>query len=484
MPAPPRDTLRQTGVLAWLTVYLVLLFAIPSRLIILPLGSAGAPSMLLGLASALVWLLVQLWRSSGGTSPRRPIRLALAVFLVSVGISYVAAMVRPIDHDEVSPADVAVIVAVSWSGVFLMAHDGLTRLRDVEVLVRRFAFVGGLMALLGLAQYATRQVLIDHITIPGLTAVSDVDSFFRNGLVRISGTATHPIEFGALLSILLPLALHGALHPMGRGVVRRWFPVVTISLALALSMSRSAYLALAVALVVLLSGWPRPVRWRLGTAVVVGGALLSLGVPALFRSVRSMFVTARDDPSITSRTDSYAVAMQFFQDAPWVGRGLGTFLPKYRIFDNTYLGLLVSGGVVGTIAFVAISVTAIVILRRRRRRWADEQSRDLALSLVAGIAAGSVSLAFFDGFAFPMTMGTFFLTLGIAGALVRLHREEAPRGHPPTASTDGEGLAPPARPDTERAEAIRPSVGDARARGDGTTTVARGPDVLALRRQT
>src|SRR5665648_740276 len=106
MPAPPRDTLRQTGVLAWLTVYLVLLFAIPSRLIILPLGSAGAPSMLLGLASALVWLLVQLWRSSGGTSPRRPIRLALAVFLVSVGISYVAAMVRPIDHDEVSPATI------------------------------------------------------------------------------------------------------------------------------------------------------------------------------------------------------------------------------------------------------------------------------------------------------------------------------------------------------------------------------------------
>src|SRR5665647_1577346 len=146
MPAPPRDTLRQTGVLAWLTVYLVLLFAIPSRLIILPLGSAGAPSMLLGLASALVWLLVQLWRSSGGTSPRRPIRLALAVFLVSVGISYVAAMVRPIDHDEVSPADVA------EPGETVVGHEEdagpghRDDHRDVEVLVRRFAFVGGLMA--------------------------------------------------------------------------------------------------------------------------------------------------------------------------------------------------------------------------------------------------------------------------------------------------------------------------------------------------
>ncbi|WP_372593083.1 O-antigen ligase family protein [Actinotalea sp.] len=423
-----RSTLRRTGVFGWLTVYIVLLFAIPSRLVFAPLGSAGAPSMLFGLGSALAWFLAQLWRRSGTPSPRRPIRLALVLFLVSVGISYVAAMVRPIDQDEVSPADVAVIVAISWTGVLLMAHDGLARLSDVEALVRRFAFLGGLMALLGLVQYATRRVLIDAIAIPGLTAVHGVDSFFRNGQVRISGTATHPIEFGALLAILLPLALHGALHPAGRGMVRRWFPAATISLALALSMSRSAYLSLAVALLVLLVGWPPRIRWRIGAAVVGGGALLSLSVPNLFRSVRSMFITAKDDPSILSRTDSYAVALQFVQDAPWIGRGLGTFLPKYRIFDNTYLGLLVSGGVLGTVAFVAIPLVAIVLLLRRRHRWSDDQSSDLALSLAAGIAAGAVALAFFDGFAFPMTMGTFFLTLGIAGALVRLHPDDAPPG--------------------------------------------------------
>ncbi len=429
MAGPPRAGLRRTGVVAWLTVYVFLLFAIPSRLVVGPLGSAGAPSMLFGLTSAMVWFLVQLRRPSGAPGRRRPIRFALAVFLVTVGISYVVAMTRPIDQDEVSPADVALIVAVSWSGIFLMVHDGLTRLQDVEVIVRRFAFVGGLMALLGLVQYTTRQVLIDAIAIPGLTAVSGVDSFFRNGLVRISGTATHPIEFGALLSILLPLALHGALHPLGRGVVRRWFPVVTISLALALSMSRSAYVSLAAVFLVLLIGWPPKLRWRIGSAVVVGGTILMLGIPALFRSVRSMFVTAKDDPSITSRTDSYAVALQFFQDSPWLGRGFGTFLPKYRIFDNTYLGLLVSGGVLATIAFVAIAVTAITLLVRRRRSWTDGTSRDLALSLVAGIAAGSLSLAFFDGFAFPMTMGTYFLVLGIAGALLRLHREDG-RGTP------------------------------------------------------
>jgi O-antigen ligase len=333
-------------------------------------------------------------------------------------------------------------VVVAWSGVLLTAHDGLTKLRDVEVLVRRFAFVGGIMALVGLAQYVTRQALVDRIAIPGLTAVSGVDAFFRNGQVRISGTATHPIEFGALLSILLPIAMHGALHPHGHGMVRRWFPVATISLALALSMSRSAYIGLAVSLIVLLWGWPPALRWRIGGAFAALGTVLAFGVPHLFSSVRSMFVTAKDDPSITSRTDSYAVAWQFFERAPWFGRGLGTFLPKYRIFDNNYLGLLVSCGIVGTVAFVAVPVTAIVVLVRRRRRWADAESRDLALSLVAGVTAGAVSLAFFDGFGFPMTMGTLFLTLGIAGALVRLHpNDRDPGWTPQLAVTAGQGGA-------------------------------------------
>ena len=80
-----------------------------------PLGSAGAPSTLFGLASALVWFLAQLWRSASVAGPRRPIRIALTYFLVAVGISYVAAMTRPIDGDEISPADVALLVVVSWS---------------------------------------------------------------------------------------------------------------------------------------------------------------------------------------------------------------------------------------------------------------------------------------------------------------------------------------------------------------------------------
>lgn len=432
---------RSNGVVIWLSVYLVLLFAIPSRLIIGALGSAGAPSMLFGVASVLLWLLVQLrWtpaspRAQEPSMPRRrPIRVAFVAFLVSIAVSYVVAMLRPIESDEISQADVAVIMAVSWAGVFLLAHDGLARLRDVEVVARRLALFGGLLALVGLAQFVTRQVLVDVISVPGLTSTYDPDTFYRNGRVRLVGTATHPIEYGALLTILLPIALHSAIH-LGGGLIRRWFPVVTIALALALSMSRSAYVSLAIVVGVLMIGWPPAVRLRLGSAILGGAALLALTVPGLWGAIRGMFVTALDDPSILSRTDSYAVAVDFAALSPWVGRGYGTFLPEYRIFDNNYLGVLVSGGALGVLTFVAIPVTAIVVLMFVRRRWTDERSRDLALALVAAIAAGAASLAFFDGFAFPMTMGTFFLTLGMAGALVRVQDGADPPSDPHAAQT-------------------------------------------------
>lgn len=434
--SPYDRPVRGDFVVPWLTLYVFVLFAIPSRLVLGPLGSTGAPSMIMGLAGALVWLLAQLWRSTPRDAPHQPIRIALGVFMASMGVSYVLAMAGPIEYDEVSPADVALIVAISWAGVLLMAHDGVNGRAALDTLVRRFALAGALMASVGLAQILTSQILVDRIEVPGLTATGAIAASFRNGLLRMSGTAASPIEFGALLAILLPLAIHNATFPTSRSIIMRWFPVTAVSLGLALSLSRSAYIALVVVLAVLLIGWPRRWRWNaVGLIVVVSGAL-AVASPRLFRSVRSMFATADEDPSISSRTNSYDLVWQFFTSSPWFGRGPGTFLPKYRILDNNYLGLLVNMGAVGLASFTAILAVTIIVLLRARRNWQNERARDLALSFVAGIAAGGISLAFFDGFAFPMTMGTLFLTIGLAGALVRLHREPEPATAPLKASHD------------------------------------------------
>ncbi|WP_417374520.1 O-antigen ligase family protein [Glutamicibacter protophormiae] len=407
--------------MTWLTLYVIILFAIPTTLVIDALGSAGAPSMLMGLLSFGGWGLLQLSVTSGSTTAfeRRSVRTALIAFVICVGLGYISGMTRPIDGDEISPADVAMLSVVSWAGTALVTNDGIQSLERAKILARRLAWAGGALGLLGIGQFLTGQTLINWIAIPGLRA-GVFEIFTRDGMVRPSGTATHPIEFGIILTMLLPLALHVAFTDLALKRWLRWLPVLVLGVAVSLTFSRSAYVSIAVAVVILVIGWP--MRRRI--AFLIGGVVLSVAlfvaVPRLFGIINSLFRNIGNDPSISSRTDSYDLFWEFFVKWPFFGRGLGTFLPKYRIFDNEYLGLLIGVGIVGTIAFLALVGAAIISSLRVYREVADPALSDLGLTLIASIAAGAMSLTAFDAFAFPMTMGTLFLLLGLAGALRRL----------------------------------------------------------------
>ena len=104
--------------------------------------------------------------------------------------------------------------------------------------------------------------------------------------------------------------------------------------------------------------------------------------PNLFGSIVGLFAGAPEDPSITSRTDSFDLPVEFIAPQPLFGRGLGTFLPKYRIFDNQYLVLLVTIGIVGTLAFVALGVTRWSPCSALRRAFATSVTATWRLSLV------------------------------------------------------------------------------------------------------
>lgn len=416
---------RWIDAVAWLTVYLGLLLFIPSRLILGPLGSAGAPSMLFGLGSLLLWLFSFLGAARRAATAAQPIRIALGVFLFCVGISYALAMSNPLIPDESSPGDVALLALASWAGTLLLTHDGISDRGRLDTLIWRFAMCGGLIAALGLLQVVTRQLWVDQLSIPGLSSTPGYGLSTRGGYVRPAGTAIHPIEYGVILAMVLPVTLHVAFQHTHRHVLLRWAPAAAVALILPLTSSRSAYLGALIALVVCLIGWTRERRLRVIGVGVIGLLAMTVLAPNFLNSIIGLFTGAGEDPSITSRTDSFALALEFIERNPLFGRGLGTFLPKYRIFDNQYLLLLVTVGIVGTMAFLALGITAAITTIRLRTRLRDESSRDLAMALTAAICAGFSCLFMFDAFAFPMTMGTLFLALGLAGALRRVEDAKA-----------------------------------------------------------
>ena len=420
--APPERRLApsQVDAVGWLTIYVALLLFVPTRLVFGPLGSAGAPSMLFGLGSLVLWILIRIGAGRGGWMAAQPIRIALGIFLVCVGITYVLAMSGPMPPAEISPADVALLALASWSGTLLLTHDNVPDRSRLETLIWRICVCGAIIALLGIVQVLTRQIWVDRISIPGLSGSAGYALNDRGGFPRPAGTATHPIEYGTLITMILPLALYVGFNRIDRPLVIRWLPAAALAAVVPLTSSRSAYLGAAVGLRVCLIGWKRARRLRVLGFVAVGVAAMSVVTPNLFKSIIGLFAGASDDPSIASRTDSYSLAVEFVLRKPVFGRGLGTFLPIYRIFDNQYLLLLVTIGVVGTLAFIALATTAIVTMVRLRLRHKDESTRDLAIALIAAIATGFICLLTFDAFAFPMTMGTLFLILGLAGAARRI----------------------------------------------------------------
>jgi polysaccharide biosynthesis protein PslJ len=404
-----------------LTVFVVTLIAIPSRLIVGPLGSAGTPAQVICLCLLAWWAVTAVSVQGADRGPRQPIRMAMLIFVFAVFVSYLAMALRPTESAEARSGDAAVLTVCAGLGVLLTATDAIPNGERLDTLMRRLVAAAGALATLGVVQFATKQTLTNYIQIPGLRDNSALDGFIsRNGYLRPAGTAIHPIEFGAVLTMCLPLALHYAFSDTHRPTLRRWFPVAAIALALPISISRSAVVSTIVVLCILVPSWSASRRHRVYLGVIAILTVMYLLVPGLLGTITGLFTGISSDSSTQSRTGSFGLALQFVDRAPFFGRGLGTFTPDYRILDDQYLGALIQTGIVGLVALIALFATGIregFVIRHRSENMRD---RGLALALAASVASAFASFATFDALSFPMAASLIFLILGCMAAHGRI----------------------------------------------------------------
>jgi hypothetical protein len=231
-----------------------------------------------------------------------------------------------------------------------------------------------------------------------------------------------------MLAMILPVAVVLALRDRPRSALRRWFPVAAIAAGMTLAGSRSAIIGLAIGLIVLVPALARRERWVLVGSIVVFTGLVYAAAPRVVSNLRYLFISAGEDSSSQSRTEGIGMVTEFVTRNPVFGRGFGTFLPVYKILDNQYYALAIELGILGLLAFLAVSATAIVcsvVAARRVPEATEPLTRALGFALAASLAAGTVLLALFDGLSFAQAAGTLFLFLGLAGAYWRLVRARA-----------------------------------------------------------
>ncbi|NUT44040.1 MAG: O-antigen ligase family protein [Thermoactinospora sp.] len=411
-------------------LFVLSLLILPARLAVAGLPLSLTPAEILALVLGVVWICAQMVSTAGVAKGGNPVRTSIFVYGVLLLAIYGYTTHLYLPSDELNLADHTFVLYLGYVSLLLAVCDGIGSRERLDFVLKAVVIGGTFAAIVALMQFRLDLDLTEYMRIPGLrhSSVEEVPTVIsRSDLRRVAGTLGHPIEFGALSAMLLPLAAHLGFQARSRGqaATRWWICAVIIAAGLMFSVSRTAVLGLAGAGLILLLGWSN--RRRI---VTIGAFLVFLGfmkvlAPGLIGTFYNLFAGAGEDSSIIYRTHDYPFAMREFSKSPVFGRGLGTWYPfKHQVFDNQYLLSLVETGLLGVLGFVGVIVCGIVVALRVRRISTDPNVRNLGLTIAACLVIPLLGAATFDLLSFPGITSVLFLLVGAAGALLRFERRD------------------------------------------------------------
>jgi O-antigen ligase len=133
-------------------------------------------------------------------------------------------------------------------------------------------------------------------------------------------------------------------------------------LGMFLTYKRAAWISMLVSFAVIAPFFPAFRRTLLGLALVISVPLTFYWDHLAASSLVEQRLT-RDLDTLNGRTDIWQVGVELWQQSPWLGHGFQSFetlSTRFQAIENTYLHLLVSGGLLTFLPFIWI---VVLILR-------------------------------------------------------------------------------------------------------------------------
>ncbi|AZP15857.1 O-antigen ligase domain-containing protein [Streptomyces aquilus] len=431
-PERPKGLLsRRLDATTILTGYLALAFFVPSNLTLPALGGVGTPANVFALLGLLWYLATWLGGRILPARGTRLVRVVMCLLAAAVLLSYLANATRESSHEEVLGADRGLIGLGVWVALVVLASAGIQERSRLETLMRRLVVMGTVVALIGYYDFFAATNIADSIHIPGLqSSTAGISAMDRGSFTRPRSTTAHPLEFGGMLAILVPFAVHQAFDPVRRHMRawRRWAPVAIMAGALPLTVSRTSIIGAFIVILVMVPRWKPQRRWAAVGLILGSVAGFKVIIPGLIGTITNLFASflSNSDSSTQARTVKYSAIVPYFDEHPWFGRGFGTFTPDLYFFtDNQYMLTLAEMGILGLIALFALFITGMHTGGAIRRLARTESDRELGQAFLASALVALVISATFDALSFPMYAGMFFLVLGAGGSYLGFVRREA-----------------------------------------------------------
>lgn len=401
-----------------LQVFVLAAFVFPSDTVIRVVGAQGYLASLIALLLFLAWAVTALLGLHDPVHTRYPVRGALGLLWICTLLSYTAMPLFSPNETQRLSADRWILLLIGMSGVVLVAAEHLRDPSDVLRVVRTVVWGAAFSGVVAVLQFWFLWDLkpLLRLALIGFELNSSYGSFQgRDALVRVTGTSIHPIELGVTAGMLLPLAIWLGIHDRGRPAARRWLPVGLIGMCIPMSVSRSAILAVGVAVGVFMACLPPRQRVWLFAFAPVAVAGIFATTPGYLRTIVNSFTAGTEDASITNRLDNYPRVVALVQEAPWLGRGGGTYLPPdaTRILDNQYFKTAIEMGVLGLTALVLYFLIPALVALQARARTAEPELRSLCAALAGACLAAALGAYTFDSFSFAQFASVHAVVVGL-----------------------------------------------------------------------
>lgn len=416
-------------ILPWLLAgFLVLLFLVPITEVQLDIPSpVDADVDRFALAGAIaIWILAACLGRRPPLRVERP-QLFFWATLAFVCIALISLVMNIADltsHDLLDLAQnrLALLISLVVFGFFAVAAMRPSEVTNFSVLVIVLASITAVGIIWeGRFGYNVFYTLIGHIFDPiGSVTGSPTDihpELSDQSRKVIVGPTENGLAATTMLVMALPFAIVGFMEARGD---RRWLYALAVALILGAALSterKTAVLTPVAACTVIAAYRPRAAVRTLPLAVVLIG-FIHFASPGALGTVSTLKETFTSNSSV-GRSDDYTAISPEFLARPLLGWGYGTRdisqVDSVRILDNEYLNELLTVGLIGTAAFIAMIIAAMVVADRAIR-GANPTRAGPALAASAACMVFLVASFLFDSMSFAQAPYMFFFVAAIAVA--------------------------------------------------------------------
>jgi polysaccharide biosynthesis protein PslJ len=367
-----------------------------------------------------------------------PIDAPLLCFYFVVLLSLI---VNPTRVKSVEPDVVKKLMFfASFFILYYLIASVVRKQRDVDLLVGVLSGAGTIVAVGAMIESRSGYNLFAHLhtVLPFLQPEHVAQPLVRGARLRAYASSQHPIALGAVLVMLVPLAIYRA-HTLRKPL--SWVVAGVLTLGALSTVSRTAVVMLAIVGLVYLLLRTEQTK-KLWPLLIPALAAVHIALPGTLGTLRaSLFpkgglIQQQRDASVGSgRIATLGPALDSeWKPNPVLGEGFGTRVThpdedvpvaNGPILDDQWLGILLETGVVG-------AVTLAWLIARFLRRAGTAGKHDMSprgwllVALTASTAAYAVGMFTYDAFTFIQVTFVFFVLMGLGSAVLGMKPAEVP----------------------------------------------------------